>query len=116
MMWQPAAINFRWRSMHSPTMEFRSCRKSRNSRSDVVDGIHDLGGKEGFGPVIRERNEPIFHAPWETKVFTIVRAAAEAGARSNADQFRHAIERTDPIAFLTHTYYGREIRALRKLL
>jgi nitrile hydratase len=81
-----------------------------------VDGIHDLGGKEGFGPVVREPNEPIFHAPWEAKVFAIVRAASEAGARSNIDQFRHAVERIDPIAYLTHTYYGRWLGGIENLL
>src|SRR5262245_41615142 len=101
------ATNFRWRSMRSQLMEFRSCRKSRNSWSDTVDGIHDLGGKEGFGPVVREQNEPIFHAAWEVKVFTIVRAAVEAGARSNIDQARHAIDRTHPIDDVNHTYYGQ---------
>jgi len=81
-----------------------------------VDGIHDLGGKEGFGPVVREPNEPVFHAAWEPKVFTIVRAAVDAGARSNIDQFRHAIERIDPVAYLTHTYYGRWLGGIENLL
>jgi nitrile hydratase beta subunit len=81
-----------------------------------LDGIHDLGGKEGFGPVVREPNEPIFHGAWELKVFTIVRAAVDAGARSNIDQFRHAIERIDPVAYLTHTYYGRWLGGIENLL
>ena len=102
--------------MHSRATAFRCCRKLRNSRSDTVDGIHDLGGKEGFGPVVREQNEPIFHGDWEVKVFTIVRAAVEAGARSNIDQFRHAIERIDPVAYLTHTYYGRWLGGIENLL
>jgi nitrile hydratase subunit beta len=81
-----------------------------------MDGIHDLGGKHGFGPVVREDNEPVFHADWEPRVFTLVRAAIEAGARQNLDQFRHAIERIDPVAYLTHTYYGRWLGGVENLL
>ena len=81
-----------------------------------MDGIHDLGGKEGFGPVVRELDEPVFHAAWEPKVFSILRAAADVGARGNLDQFRHAIERIDPVAYLTHTYYGRWLGGVENLL
>jgi Nitrile hydratase beta subunit, N-terminal len=28
----------------------------------AMDGVHDLGGMHGFGPVEREDNEPAFHA------------------------------------------------------
>ena len=34
-----------------------------------MDGIHDLGGKQGFGTVVRETDEPVFHARWESRVF-----------------------------------------------
>ncbi len=34
-----------------------------------MDGIHDLGGKQGFGSVIREADEPVFHDRWEGRVF-----------------------------------------------
>ena len=30
-----------------------------------MDGIHDMGGMHGFGPITREENEPLFHHPWE---------------------------------------------------
>ena len=29
-----------------------------------MNGIHDLGGMQGFGPIEREENEPVFHADW----------------------------------------------------
>jgi len=80
-----------------------------------MDGIHDLGGKQGFGPVVREVDEPVFHARWEAVVFTLTRAARSAGARQNTDQFRFAIERIDPIAYLTHGYYGRWLGGLENL-
>jgi nitrile hydratase subunit beta len=29
-----------------------------------MNGIHDMGGMEGFGPVQPEPNEPPFHSKW----------------------------------------------------
>ena len=72
-----------------------------------MDSMHDLGGKEGFGEVLVEADEPVFHERWEAAVFTMVRAGAAAGGWNNTDRFRHAIERIDPVAYLPHGYYGR---------
>ena len=76
-----------------------------------MDGIHDLGGKEGFGAVEREIGEPVFHARWEARVFGM-NLSGGGGAGRNADHFRHAIERIDPAAYLTHGYYGRWLGGL----
>lgn len=81
-----------------------------------MDGIHDLGGRHGFGPVAREADEPAFHARWEAKVFAMMRAAGAAGVVRSADQFRHAIERIEPVAYLTHGYYGRWLGGIETLL
>ena len=81
-----------------------------------MDGIHDLGGKHGYGPVIRETDEPVFHDRWEAQVFAMMRGASAAGAVRSTDQFRHAIERIDPVAYLTHGYYGRWLAGLETLL
>jgi nitrile hydratase subunit beta len=81
-----------------------------------MDGIHDLGGKQGFGGVIREASEPVFHERWEARVFALVLAAGVGGLIRNTDQFRHAIERIDPVAYLTHGYYGRWLAGLETLL
>ena len=80
-----------------------------------MDGIHDLGGKQGFGAVEAEADEVVFHAPWEGRVFGMVICAGGAGLLRNADQFRHAIERIDPVAYLTHGYYGRWLGGLETL-
>ena len=56
-----------------------------------MDGMHDLGGRQGFGRVEAEPGEPPFHEPWEGRVH---------GMSETADVgpgFRHAIERMDPI-------------------
>jgi nitrile hydratase subunit beta len=81
-----------------------------------MDAIHDLGGKQGFGPIVREDAEPAFRERWEAQVFAIVAAAGAAGAMRNTDQFRHAIERIDPVAYLSHGYYGRWLGGVETLL
>ena len=80
-----------------------------------MDGIHDLGGKQGFGAVVREDAEPVFHERWESRVFGMSRLGS-GGAARNLDQSRHAIERIDPGAYLTHGYYGRWLGALENLV
>jgi len=80
-----------------------------------MDSIHDLGGRQGFGAVEIEIDEPVFHSHWEAAVFTMTRTAQASGALQNTDQFRHAIERIDPIAYLSHGYYGRWLGGLENL-
>ena len=72
-----------------------------------MDGIHDLGGKHGFGSVQREQDELVFHGHWEAKMFAIMRCSGPAGAWYSADRFRHLVERIDPISYLDDGYYGR---------
>jgi nitrile hydratase beta subunit len=80
-----------------------------------MNGVHDMGGMHGFGPVEREEHEPVFHAAWEAAVYTINRAMSLAGIR-NIDESRYAIERMDPAEYLASSYYERwldsEIRSL----
>lgn len=82
---------------------------------EFVDGIHDLGGMHGFGPVLREESEPVFHAPWEGAVVAMMRAARTRGI-FNVDEMRHAIERMDPADYLSSSYYERWLAALERLL
>ena len=69
-----------------------------------MDGVHDLGGMHGFGPVAREQNEPAFHAAWEAAVYAIMRASMSNGLY-NLDEFRHGVERMDPAHYLRSGYY-----------
>lgn len=75
-----------------------------------MDGIHDMGGMHGFGPVAVESDEPVFHEPWEGRVF------AMTGKLPNTDAFRHSIERMRPLDYLADGYYGRWLGALETLL
>ncbi len=81
-----------------------------------MDGIHDLGGKEGFGSV--DPNDPFlgFSQRWHGSVFTIINSLAAAGVMHNSDHFRHAVERIDPISYLDDGYYGRWLGAAENLL
>lgn len=69
-----------------------------------MDGVHDLGGMDGFGPVEVEADEPTFHHAWERTVFALA-AAIRAQRLGNTDAFRHAIERMDPVHYLSSPYY-----------
>ena len=44
-----------------------------------MNGVHDMGGMHGFGPVKPEPNEPVFHSDWERRVFAMHRAMGYAG-------------------------------------
>jgi nitrile hydratase subunit beta len=81
-----------------------------------LKGVHDLGGKPGFGRVDQSGAETVFHDRWEAKVFAMVGAGSAAGAWSNTDRFRHAVERIDPEAYLTQGYYGRWLGGVETLL
>jgi nitrile hydratase subunit beta len=80
-----------------------------------MNGIHDLGGMDGFGPVVREDNEPVFHADWERRAYALVGFARRV-AQFNGDEFRHAIERIPPARYLSSSYYERWIAAVETLL
>jgi nitrile hydratase beta subunit len=79
-----------------------------------VNGIHDQGGMDGFGPVVVERDEPVFHAGWERRVFGMVLASTRR--RLGTDAFRFAIERMDPAHYLGASYYERWMTALATML
>jgi nitrile hydratase len=70
-----------------------------------VNGAHDLGGLHGFGPVAIERNEPLFHAPWEARALAITLAASLHG-RWNIDTSRFVREDRHPADYLATPYYG----------
>ena len=81
-----------------------------------MDGIHDLGGMSGFGPVEVERDEPVFHEPWEALAFALNALGIAALGAYNADEYRHSIERMDPAHYLAATYYERVLTGVATLL
>jgi nitrile hydratase subunit beta len=71
-----------------------------------MDGVHDLGGREGFGPIVGKADDKVIHADWEIRAFAIKQSSA-AGQRWTIDWFRHCRELTGPVDYLTRPYYDQ---------
>ncbi|HIN89237.1 MAG TPA: nitrile hydratase subunit beta, partial [Porticoccaceae bacterium] len=82
-----------------------------------MNGGHDLGGKQGLGPIDPEPEtwEPVFHEEWERRVFALTLATGMLG-HWNIDQSRHARERQHPADYLHHSYYENWLVGVEKLL
>lgn len=82
-----------------------------------MNGAHDLGGKQGFGPINPEpeSEEPLFHADWERRVFALTLATGMLG-QWNLDESRFARERQHPVDYLQHSYYENWLEGVEKLL
>ncbi|MGA2392150.1 MAG: nitrile hydratase subunit beta [Candidatus Lustribacter sp.] len=76
-----------------------------------MNSIHDLGGMDGFGPVVEEPNEPPFHEPWEGRVLAMQRALGYAGLWT-IDQSRASLEALDPVTYLSSSYYANWFRGV----
>ena len=75
-----------------------------------MNGVHDLGGMHGFGPV--ELHDPAlrFEYSWEPAVVAMQNAVD--GPVINIDEFRHAIERMDPVHYLGSTYFEHWVESI----
>ena len=80
-----------------------------------MNGVHDMGGQQGFGQVLIEKHEPLFHAPWESRAMAVTVAMGASG-QWNIDLSRSARESLPPAIYLSSTYYEIWIRALEKLM
>ncbi|MBX3499856.1 MAG: nitrile hydratase subunit beta [Alphaproteobacteria bacterium] len=79
-----------------------------------MDGIHDMGGRQGFGRVRYALKAQTFHEPWEKRVNALYSLAVKAGI-FNMDEYRHAIERMEPRHYLSASYYERSLTSLATL-
>lgn len=80
-----------------------------------MNGVHDMGGMHGFGPVEPEPNEPVFHAPWEGRVYAMQRVMGYAGLW-NIDETRASVEALPPQVYLAASYYQRWALGLERRL
>jgi nitrile hydratase len=80
-----------------------------------MNGIHDMGGMHGMGPIEAEPNEPVFHHPWEGRVFALRRAMG-AWRKWNIDVSRHEVELVPAADYLRLSYYERQFTAFVVLL
>lgn len=80
-----------------------------------MDGAHDMGGVQGFGPVRLEQNEPVFHAQWEHRMLAMTLAMGKPG-EWNIDKSRFARENRSPADYLSKSYYEIWLAGLETLL
>ena len=76
-----------------------------------MDGIHDLGGMHGFGPVEADPAERGFHAPWEPHVVACMEAGL-AWPLFTIDEFRHSRERLPPVRYVEASYFEQWLDAV----
>jgi len=79
-----------------------------------MNGVHDLGGLQDMGPVRHEKEEPVFHAAWEGRIYGIDRALRFMG-KWNLDAWRHQIELLPPADYFRMTYYERWLQVNEQL-
>ncbi len=80
-----------------------------------MNGPHDMGGAQGFGPVAPEADEPVFHSGWERRAAALSLAMGATGAW-NIDMVRHARERIPPAEYLAASYYEKWLGGLERLV
>ena len=80
-----------------------------------MNGVHDMGGMHGMGPVEHEQNEPVFHARWEGRVYALNRAMG-AWRKWNIDASRHSREIIPPGEYLRMSYYEKWYTGLVSLM
>jgi len=80
-----------------------------------MDGIHDLGGKQGFGPIDVGEKEERFHAAWEARLVGIVRGTTRVAPWS-IDWFRYVRELIDPADYLTRPYYDQWLQTYAAMM
>jgi nitrile hydratase len=71
-----------------------------------MNGIHDMGGMHGMGPIVHDPNEPVFHEVWEGRAWGLQRAMGRWG-RGQWGNTRYELERIPAADYLRMSYYER---------
>jgi nitrile hydratase len=79
-----------------------------------MDGVHDLGGGDGFGAVVVEPDEPPYHQPWEGRTHGMMLTLIVSGGITGG--LRRAVEEIPPAQYLATSYYEKRLLALEALL
>ena len=77
----------------------------------MMDGMHDLGGREGFGPIRDRDDQHPFRAEWETRAFGLTQSSA-GGKGWSIDWFRHCRELIVPVDYLTRPYFDQWVTTI----
>ena len=81
-----------------------------------MDGIHDMGGMDGFGKVEPEPDEPVFHAALGRPGAGDEPRHAVASGAWNIDMGRYGIEPLPPPVYLASSYYEKWFLRLEQML
>ena len=71
-----------------------------------MNSVHDMGGMHGLGPIEYDKNEPVFHEPWEGRAWALVRTMGRWG-RPRTRNFRYELELIPAADYLRMSYYER---------
>ncbi len=72
-----------------------------------MNGVHDLGGMHGMGPIRHEDRESPFHEPWEGRVYALARVLRTRTGLWGLDAFRHGLEVLPAVDYFRMSYYQR---------
>ena len=72
-----------------------------------MDGIHDMGGMQGFGPAVWPGSEAPIHEAWELRVFALNMLSGLQGLEGDGLGFRERIETMPAQRYLESSYYER---------
>jgi nitrile hydratase len=79
-----------------------------------MNGIHDMGGMHNLGPLEIEADEPVFHEPWEGRVFGLLMCWGPWARSRDFGNFRYALEQIDPADYLSWSYYHKWFAAYER--
>jgi nitrile hydratase subunit beta len=79
-----------------------------------MNGAQDLGGMMGFGPIVREPEDVVFHSDWEKRALGLTLAMGATGSWT-LDAGRYARESLNPADYLSSSYYEIWIKGLARL-
>src|ERR1700677_1212179 len=85
-----------------------------DARGRAVNGAHDMGGMHGLGPIVPEADEPVFHAPWEGRIFALT-SIGFGWRRWTVDAWRHQHEKIPGADYLRMSYYEKWATSLAEL-
>jgi nitrile hydratase len=80
-----------------------------------MDGVHDLGGRVGFGPIDVGEPEVLFHHAWEERTLAVIRSMTRPVPWS-IDWFRHVRELIEPVDYLSRPYYDQWLQSYAAML
>ena len=80
-----------------------------------MNGVHDMGGLQCMGPIAPEKDEPVFHERWESRVFALLRSMGAWG-KWNIDASRYQREQIPAAEYLRMSYYEIWLTGLIELM